>query len=71
MSMEMTLPAKRLWDQVPKWARPKILNNVWCSGCSGICSVGNVHMTVEDGDLVLRGICTKCSHSVCRVVEQD
>ena len=69
--MQMTPKARRLWEEVPNWARPKILNNVWCSGCGGICSIANVEMTVEEGDLVLRGICTKCNDSVCRVVEQD
>ncbi len=69
--MEMTPKAKLLWEVIPKEARPKILNNVWCGRCGVMASIGKVKMTVDGGDLILNGICTTCSSPVCRVVEHD
>lgn len=69
--MEMTGPAKKLWDEVPPNVRPKLLNNVWCTTCGTPSGIGNIKGTVEHGDLVLRGVCTKCGGSVCRVIENE
>jgi hypothetical protein len=67
--MKMTPQAKKLWEMVPKEVRMKLLNNVWCTRCSEVRGIGNVDMTVDGGDLLLKGICSTCGGNVARVVE--
>jgi hypothetical protein len=65
-----TKPAIRAWERVPPGNRLRLLNNVWCGKCLDGTSIALAGGFVEDGDLVLRGSCTKCGGSVARVIEE-
>jgi len=67
--MIQTTQAKILWEAIPKPLRLKLLNNVYCSDCKKTTGVGDIKMTVESGDLIISGICTKCGTKVARLVE--
>jgi len=67
--MKMTPQAKHLWETIPPNARIKILNNVWCGQCLGGSSMGMQTAHVKQGDLILRGVCTKCRGPVARLIE--
>lgn len=49
--------------------RLRILNNVWCVNCMKTTSMGEVVGRVEKGMLSLKGVCTRCSGLVARIVE--
>ena len=67
----LTPQARRIWDTVAGDLQVKILNNVWCVGCREIAGIGNVSGKVENGMLVLRGVCTRCGGEVARVIENE
>ena len=67
--MEMSPQAKKLWEKIPTKIRVKLLNNVWCGRCLGMCSVGNAKAIVKDGDIIIEGTCTKCGNNVARLIE--
>lgn len=69
--MQLTPVAKKLWEKIPPHIRVKLLNNVWCGSCVDSVGIGNTKGFVERGDLILEGVCTKCGHSVCRVIESE
>lgn len=67
--MNLTPQAKKLWDQIPGWAKVKVLNAVWC----GKCTTSRT-MAIRKGfkrwyGLVLEGNCITCGGHVCRVIE--
>ena len=68
---QFTTRATLLWATIPKEAREQILANVFC----GICrdSVQIVKFTGEEdkGDVILKGPCAACGHTVVRVVEKS
>jgi hypothetical protein len=68
--MKLTPQAKILWNEIPKDVQVRLLNNVFCVDC-GETGIGNVMGVVKDGNLILRGICTKCGGPVARVIEND
>jgi hypothetical protein len=66
---DFTPEAQRRWNEIPKEAQERILNNVWCGGC-----LGSVQMNLQSGEmkkdaLVLKGICKICGKNIARVVE--
>lgn len=67
--MEVSPKAKKIWDKIPQHVRVKLLNNVWCTSCCEMRGIGHVKGEVSGGDLVLRGVCTKCGGDVARVIE--
>jgi hypothetical protein len=67
--MKLTADAEKLWAEVPKEVRTKILNNVFCGKCLGAVGIGNANGHVERGDLILKGICTSCGGPVARLIE--
>ena len=67
--MKLSRPAQKLWDQIPVEVRVKLLNNVWCTSCGEMTGIGKVEGAANGGDLVLRGVCTKCGGEVARVIE--
>ena len=71
MSSEFTAEAKALWDSIPLQIQEQLVNNVWCSHCSGITTITDFKGGVEEGDLVLTGSCAKCGGSVARVIESE
>jgi hypothetical protein len=66
-----TPKAKKIWESIAGDIRVRILNNIWCGRCRKGSSIGNLTGKIESGMLVLRGICTKCSEGVARVIENE
>ena len=64
-------PINLKWMKIPKDIREKLLNNVWCSNCSGVVEI--VDYSVEDDKvgLVVKGKCGTCGSEVVRVVENE
>ena len=69
--MKQTFSAKNFWDNIPGATQVKLLNNVWCSTCRDVTGVAVETMSVEKGDLIINGKCTKCSNAVARLIEGD
>jgi len=69
VEFSLTPQARKIWNAIPGEIRMKILNNVWCVNCSDITGIGDVSGKIEQGMLVLRGICTRCGGSIARVLE--
>lgn len=61
--------ANHLWESIPENARKVLLANVWCWKCAGSTTIVNFRGTVEGGDLILRGFCSRCGTKVARLVE--
>jgi hypothetical protein len=68
-SCKLSTDAQKIWASLNAEARIRILNNVWCSSCSGSCSMELLEGRVQHGDLVLRGRGVTCGGEVARVVE--
>lgn len=66
---QWTPAARRAWNRVPPRFRLKILNNVWCITCRSGTSIALKSASVQSGNLVLQGQCTRCGGDVARVVE--
>lgn len=66
---QFTARAATLWGTIPKEARERILNNVFCVKCRGSVEIINFTGEERDGNLVLTGSCAQCGHEVVRLVE--
>ncbi len=71
MNSEFTAEAKVLWDAIPLQIQKQLINNVWCSHCSGMTTITDFGGRVEEGDLILSGNCVKCGGNVARVIESE
>ena len=71
MNPKLTPQAKRRWEKIPGDILLRILNNVWCGHCAEVTGIGNISGKVEKGDLILRGVCTRCGGAVARLIEND
>ncbi len=71
MNSEFAAEAKVLWDAIPLQIQKQLINNVWCSHCSGMTTITDFRSRVEEGDLILSGNCVKCGGSVARVIESE
>ena len=70
MSKEkFTFEADLLWDGIPVELQKHILKNAFCAKCNVVVEIVNYYGTVENGDLILDGICAFCGHAAARVVE--
>ncbi|MDY6791753.1 MAG: ORF6N domain-containing protein [Thermodesulfobacteriota bacterium] len=67
----LTPQASKIWDNIPGDIQMKLLNNVWCRTCSEVTGIGSVSGKVENGMLILKGICTHCGNPVARVIENQ
>lgn len=63
--------AKTRWQQVPAWARVKILDSVWCGTCLQGVPIELAGGQMEGDCLVLRGTCKKCGSEVARLIEPE
>ncbi|MEN1970619.1 hypothetical protein WMZ97_21500 [Lentibacillus sp. N15] len=65
--------AQEQWNQIPEWAREKIIHNVFCVSCVGTTTVTDykIEMAGFRDDIVLRGKCQKCGHEVARYIERE
>ena len=65
-----SIPAKKLWEQIPMDKQTQLLSNVWCSHCSGETTIINYKGKVAKGNLILEGDCKKCGEPVARFIER-
>jgi len=66
-----TLQARKMWDQIPKDSRLKILNKVWCPQCRKAVTININSASIVAGDLLLQGTCVLCRSKVARLVEKE
>ncbi len=66
-----TPQARKMWDQIPKGSRLKILNTVWCPQCRKAVTININSARIVAGDLLLQGTCAICRGKVARLVERD
>jgi hypothetical protein len=59
------------WEEIPEWARKKILDNVFCSRCLGSVTILLETAKMNGKDLILRGKCKHCGKDICRLVEPE
>jgi len=71
MGEAIDFEAVQKWNKIPKDIQQKLLNNVWCGGCLGNCTIVDYTMINEDFGLVLRGKCKNCGGGVARVLEDE
>lgn len=64
-----TPTAQEFWSSLNPQMRIRLMNNVFYVSCKGETGIGNVSGSVKRGDLILKGICTKCGESVVRLIE--
>lgn len=64
--------AQELWNQIPEWAREKLIHNVFCTFCSAVTTIVDykIEMAGFRDDIVLRGKCQECGHEVARYIER-
>lgn len=70
MQIKQTPQAKKFWSNIDPKNKLILLNNVWCVECNKVTSIGNTDMKIVRGDLIIKGVCTRCGGEVCRVVEE-
>lgn len=68
-SMNFTPTAHEIWNCLDPQMRVRLMNNVFCGNCKSETGIGYVSGVVEKGNLILRGVCTKCGGSVARLIE--
>jgi hypothetical protein len=61
--------AQHFWNGIPEQHRERLLANVWCGKCLGGTAIVNFRGTVEEGNLILRGFCSRCGSEVARLIE--
>jgi len=64
-----SVPAKKLWERIPKDKQAMLLNNVWCGECRSETTIINYKGKVAAGNLILEGICKRCGEQVARFIE--
>lgn len=69
-TLGFTPAAQKFWDALDPKNRVRLINNAFCASCKAETGIGNVSGSIDSGDLVLRGICTKCSEPVARLIER-
>ena len=67
-SQRFTHQAKHFWGRIPEEIRRALLDNVWCGKC-GVTTIAHFRGTIEGGDLLLRGFCSRCGAEVARHIE--
>ena len=70
-SVRLTPEARKRWQQVPDWAKEKILQAVWCGTCLAGTPMQLREGRMKERDLILEGICRKCGAEVTRLIEPE
>lgn len=65
------IEAHKKWNSIPCDQQKKILQNVWCAGCSSVTEVIQPIFENIDQDLLIKGYCKKCNGEVARLVERS
>jgi hypothetical protein len=68
---QLTLQAKKRWEQIPERIRKDILENVWCAQCQTGVSLQLREGKMSGRSLILKGTCKKCGNEAARVIEPD
>jgi hypothetical protein len=66
------MDAWKIWDEIQKEVKEKILNAVWCSKCSAgvkIVDYSVVFCRKNKDDICLHGKCSVCGTNVTRVLD--
>jgi len=71
MTDPFTPQAAKIWEQIPAFAKTRILNNIWCGRCKRGTTIVHFTGSVENGDLILRGECERCGGAVARLMERE
>ncbi len=66
---QMSPDAQSLWEVLGPAARLRVLNNAYCATCGGGRAMALTGGRVEQGELVLDGLCTTCGSEVGRLIE--
>lgn len=66
-----TPAAQKFWDELEPKARVRLINNAFCFSCNAETGIGNASGSMEKGNLILKGICTRCGEPVARLIEGD
>lgn len=61
--------AREAWAMVPDEVKPLVLSTVFCPSCGHTAMAAGFAMHMEGPSLVLEGLCVKCGHEVCRIIE--
>jgi hypothetical protein len=61
--------ATAAWNTIAPEIRVRLLNNFWCGVCHATRSVDLHSGSISQGDLVLRGYCTRCGGEIARLIE--
>ena len=61
--------ARERWNNIPPDVRLLLADNAYCEACKQQSSIKNIGGSVKDGDLILRGNCTKCGNEVSRRID--
>ena len=63
------IEAHKKWMIFSREQQKNILENVWCSKCSGIIEITQKNFQVIDQDILIKGYCKNCNSNVARLVE--
>jgi len=66
---KFTVPATRIWDDIPTKVRTKLLATAWCGHCREEVKLKDFSGSVKAGNVVLVGTCSECGGAAFRIVE--
>lgn len=66
-----TPAALKRWDEIDLTMQGNLLGNVWCGNCRKAVHILVRSANIEDGNLILRGLCAQCNKDVARLIEKD
>ncbi|MCZ8516140.1 DUF6155 family protein [Paenibacillus filicis] len=61
--------AMNKWLKIPEEIRQKYIHNVWCGKCSGVTTISDFSVQLDNYGIMLQGSCSNCGHQVARVIE--
>ena len=65
----MVQEALKLWMDIPRADKQKILNNVFCGRCTTSVTICDYSVKFAGNALILKGFCGTCGNNVARVLE--
>ena len=69
-TLELTSPARKVWETLPDPSRRELLNSVACFSCADTKGLGSqVNGRVSKGKLRLHGKCNRCGAEAVRIVD--
>lgn len=71
MASGFTQTAQKFWDSLDPKIRIRLINNAFCFTCKTETGIGDLSGSIESGDLILKGFCTKCGDPVARLIERE